>query len=321
LSASCSEAKLQEAGDFSGVPIMRTPVLITAVLLTSTGCAPSASRTLPSPAVPEAPPDTGGTAGPAALRLAPGQFRYDLLHSAALNVEGGADTLQSIITTRAVLVADVTDHGDSSYTVTVTADSLHLETRGPNSSPPPLGPLHLGSLVRARFTRHAITIENQLADSLCAYGQLLSTARDLLTPQLQADGAFVAGADTRDTATTTVCRAGTRIMTHSTRDLTDRRRQLQQLTLRGRTELAGTGVLRNDSVAVSGSLTTQGTVFLQGGLRLPQRVETQSTGKIRVQVGDSATVFHQAATQLLERRPLSDSLRIPPQPSPLLPPN
>ena len=302
---------------------MRKTGLITAVLLTVSGCSTSASRTLPLPTLPSDRPDTGLTAGLATLALRAGQFRYDMLHNATLQVEGEADTLQSLITTRGVLVVDVTDSGDSTYMVTVSADSLRLDTQGPAPSPTTIGPIQIGPILQAIFGRTAVTVENQLADSLCSYGQLLSTARELLVPQLPTDGIVSPRANTTDTAITTVCRAGARITSYATRDLTDTRRQPQQFVVRGRTELAGMGVLRKDSVAVTGSLTSKGNVFFRESLRLPQKVETEATGKIRVQVGDSTTVFRQITTQVLELRPGMDSLQVPPQdqPTPAPPPN
>ena len=292
---------------------MRTTGLLGAVLLTVSGCSTPASRPAPSPPAPF-PPDTSSTVGRARLALVAGQFRYDMLQNTTVQIEGGPDTLQSLITTTSVLVVEVTDHSDSTYTITVVGDSLRLETRGPGSLPGLTGPLQVGPVVQGSFTPHAITIENQLADSLCAYGQLVSTTRELLLPQLPTDG-VTARTNMRDTATTTVCRAGTRIASQTTRDLTELRRQPQEFALRGQTELAGKGVLRNDSIAVSGSLTSQGTVFFHEGLRLPRRVETQSTGSIQVRLGDSITVFRQTTTQMLQLRPVS-----PRAPSGSLPP-
>ena len=295
---------------------MRATGLLGAVLLTVSGCSTPTSRTLPSPAVPS-PLDSGLATRQARLALMAGQFRYDIVQNTTLQIEGGADTLQSLITTTGVFVVEVTDHADSTYAVTITADSLRLETRGPASSAALTGPIQVGPILRGFFTRQAVTIENQLADSLCAYGQLLSTAREVLLPQLPIDGAFPARANTRDTAITMACRAGAYITSQTTRELTDLGRQPQEFTLRGQTELAGRGVLRNDSVAVGGSLRSQGTVFFREGLRLPHRVETVSTGRIQVRLGDSTTVFQQAITQVLQLR--QGSLQDPGAPVP--PPN
>jgi hypothetical protein len=290
---------------------MQTKELLIAVLLTSSACSTSAPR-MPSPVPPSGHPDTGSTASQARLTLTVGQFRYDLLHNATVQVEGGTDTLQSSITTTGILVVQVIGRGDSTYTVTVEADSLHLDTRGPASAQTLSGPVRIGPVLQASFTRHAVTVENQLADSLCTYGQLLSTARELVMPQLRMDGSLLHRANARDTSITTVCRAGSRITVYTTRDLTDLRRQPQEFAIRGRTELAGTGTLRNDSVAVTGSLTSQGTISFGEGRRLPRKVETQSNGRITVQIGDSTTVFHQTATQVVELRHALDSLQVPP---------
>jgi hypothetical protein len=262
------------------------------------------------------PSDTSLAVGQVRLALMAGQFRYDMLQNTTVQIEGGADTLQSFITTTGVLLVEVMDHSDSTYTITVSADSLRLDTRGAGSLPGQTGPLQVGPVLRASFTRFAVSVENQLADSLCAYGQLLSTARELLLPQLPIDGAFPVRANARDTATTTTCRAGSRITSQTTRDLADLQRQPQEFAVRGQTELAGRGVLRNDSIAVSGLLRSQGTVFFREGLRLPRRVETQSTGRIQVQLGDSTTVFRQTTTQTLELRPPSSQAPSGPPPPP-----
>jgi hypothetical protein len=304
---------------------MRKTELIAAVVFTAAaGCSTSGARTSPLP--PGNYPDTGVTIEEARLVLRPGQFRYDLVLNGRIQVEGEADSLQSLITTTAVLVVDVADHNDSTYEVRVTADSLHVAAPQLSRQQIPIGPVYLGPVLRASLTPHSVTVESQLADSLCAYGQVLSTARELLAPQLALGGSLLQRASTRDTATTVVCRGGARVSAYTTRDLSNSRRNLPnplEFMIRGRTELVGTGVLRNDSVAVTGSLTSQGSMTFLNGLRLPQKVQTQSTGRIQVRIGDSTTVFQQTTDQSVELRQVTDSLRTPFQGSdhPPAPPN
>ena len=297
---------------------MRKAELI-AVLLTAAGCSTSGSRTSPLPSTPRDHPDPGVTTGEVRLVLRPGQFRYDLHLNGTVQAEGEPDSLQSLITTTAVLVVDVTDHNDSTYEVRVTADSLRVATR--RSSPPqsPIGPVEVGPVLRASFTPHSVTVESQLADSLCAHAQVVSTARELLAPQLAMNGSLPQRASTRDTATTVLCRGGARISAYTIRDLSNSRRDPPEFAIQGRTELAGTGALRSDSVAVTGSLTSYGTLTFLNTLRLPNRVQTQSTGRIRVQIGDSTTVFQQTTNQLVELRQVVDSVR-PPLQEPSHPP-
>ena len=290
---------------------MRKAELIVAVVLTTAGCSASGSGIPPLPSTPRDRPDTGVTRGDTRLVLKPGQFRYDLLVNATIQAEGEPDSLQSSITTRAILIVDVTDHNDSTYGVTVTADSLHVATRRSSLPEILIGPVQVGPVLRASLTPYSVTVESQLADSLCAYGQILSTARELLAPQLAIDGALPRRASGRDTATTMVCRAGARISAYTTRDLSNSHRYPPEFASRGRTELAGTGELRNDSIAVTGSLTNQGSLTFVDGLRLPSKVQTHSTGRIQVRIGDSTTVFRQATDQIVELRQVVDSLQAP----------
>jgi hypothetical protein len=294
---------------------MRKTKLIAAVVFTAAaGCSPSGVRTPPLPPTPRDHPDTGVTTDEIRLLLRPGQFRYNLLLNGTIQVEGEPGSLQSLITTTAVLVVEVTDHNDSTYEVRVAADSLHVATRQLSPQQIPTGPVNLGPVLRASLTPQSVTVESQLADSLCAYGQVLSTARELLAPQLGIDGSLAQRTSTRDTATTVVCRAGARISAYTTRDLSSSRRSLPnspEFMIRGRTELAGTGALRSDSVAVTGSLTSQGTMTFLNGLRLPNKVETQSSGRIQVRIGDSTTVFQQTTNQVVELRQAVDSVKTP----------
>jgi hypothetical protein len=312
---------------FRGKPNMRMTEVIAAVAFTAAaGCSPSGARTLPLPSTPRDRPDTGVATHETQLLLRPGQFRYDLLLNGTIQVEGEPDSLQSLITTTAVLVVEVTDHNESTYEVRITADSLQVAVRESSPRQIPIGPVYLGPVLRASLTPQSVTVEDQLADSLCAYGHVLSTARELLVPQLGIDGSLAQRASTRDTATTVMCRAGARISAYTERDLSNSRRNVpngSELMIRGQTELAGTGALRNDSVAVTGSLTSQGSVIFLNGLRLPNKVQTQTTGRIHVRIGDSTTVFQQTTNQIIELRPIVDSLKAPFQQSdqPPTPPN
>jgi hypothetical protein len=245
--------------------------------------------------------DTGARTISTDLTRLPGRFEYSLTQTSRVHRPATSDTLSAAIRTTARLLIDVTPINDSTYAIGASIDSLQMATEG--SAPSRIGvhPSSLGLVLRASLGPEGGRVESSLPDSLCAYGQLVTLAREVLLPQLPTRmPAQLSGINT-DTALTTVCRAGTRIEMLVTRQISNPGAGLSQVNLQGTAELKGSGILGRDSVAISGSIITRGTAFLTGGSRLPSIVQTESDGLITVRVGDSTSVFRQTSSQRLEQ--------------------
>lgn len=272
---------------------------ITAVVaLLISACTPSNPRTSPvPPPIPTPIPDTGVIASTRRLTLVPGHFQYYVLQNATIRTDAVADTMGGGITTTARLVADVSADSDSSYTVVISIDSVQMTSQGAIPSRGIAQVSFLGPVLRASVrARHSI-VEMNLADSLCAYGQFVTAARDLLLPALPSQVIIPLPEARVDTMVTVACRAGSRIQMTVVRELKNFSTDPLELTLQGKTELAGLGMVRDDSVSISGTLTTRGKASFTGEFRLPSLVQTESDGSITVRLGDSVTVFHQRSTQ------------------------
>ena len=272
---------------------------ITAVVaLLISACAPSSPRTSPvPPPIPTPIPDTGVGASTRRLSLVPGQFQYYVLQSATIRTDAVADTMGGGITTTARLVADVSPDSDSSYTVVISIDSVQITSQGAIPSRGIAQVSFLGPVLRASVGARRSIVEMNLAESLCAYGQFVTAARDLLLPALPSQVIIPLPEAHVDTMVTVACRAGTRIQMTVVRELKNFSTDPLELTLQGKTELAGLGMVRDDSVSISGTLTTRGKASFTGEFRLPSLVQTESDGSITVRLGDSVTVFHQRSTQ------------------------
>lgn len=238
------------------------------------------------------------------LRLPQDSTRYSLRQTSSVrNLKAQDSATSGNLTTTAILyfVIDSAD-GNGRLSFTITADSLQITTEGSIPShrlvPRRIGPVLQGSVANGRII--AITA---LPDSLCAYSHLLTAAFHLLLPRLPAEVSLPLPNPVPDTTTITSCRAGTRIQLQIHRQLHSSKQAALTLTLEETVELSGTGMLRRDSITVSGLITTTGEVIFQPDSRLPQLVQTQSDGRVTVRLADSTTVFEQHSTQQLQRQP------------------
>jgi hypothetical protein len=263
----------------------------------------SAGPRLPAtvPSVPAIQADTQPSQATRHLALSTGTFRYSLTQNTTIQTEGSTDTARNTITTRALLLVEVMPEEGSGYSVTVAVDSIHLTGEGQLSSQTAAGTVSLGRVLGVSFQPSGNTVQAVLPDSLCAYGQFVTTAHDLLLLQLPAEIESDLGEPQIDSVRGTVCRAGTRIETVSTRQTRVTGQAQSVFDFTSTTKLGGRGVLGRDSVHVSGSIATQGTASFTGGSRLPWSVETISQGVVSVRLRDSTAVFRQVSSQRIQR--------------------
>jgi hypothetical protein len=261
--------------------------------------APACTTRTPSPAVPVPIPGLPTADRPPVryLRFSPGIYHYRFQQRTQIDAEGSTDTVPSIISTQATIAVAVTVEADSSVQVIVSFDSISISTQGSIPSRGFSQVSTLDSIIRTRFSHAGIVVEAQLPDSLCAYSQFVSTARELLLPELAAEVQSPGRRVYRDSVSQHACRAGIPIEFVTTRELHNQRRDSIEFMLRQQTILQGAGMTRRDSLIVSGSISTHGTVSFASGNRLPSVVQTQSEGTIRVRLGSLTTNFRQTSQQ------------------------
>lgn len=255
-----------------------------------------------APSLPPIQSDTQPIPATRHLTLSPGDFRYSLIQNTTIQAEGSLDTVRNAITTSALLLVEVTLQEDSGYVITVAADSVRLTAEGQASVRSPTGTFSLGRVLEVSFHPTGNSTRALLPDSLCAYGQFITAAHDLLLVELPGEiGAPLSGPRT-DSVRATACRAGVRIDMAGTRQVREARESPSTFELVSRTELGGTGMLGRDSIHLSGSIAAQGTATFSGGSRLPWLVETTSSGSISVRLRDSTTVFRQLSSQRIQKQ-------------------
>lgn len=274
-----------------------TTLLTTLLALAASGCTTSAIPPTPEPIlnVPDTTPSVPVTAS--YLRFTPGLYRYQFSQTTQISGDGPTDTLPGTITTQALMKAEVTVQPDSSFTVVISFDSIRVNTQGPIPTHQ-MGQLTvLDSVVRGAFSRTGSSSQVYLADSLCAYSQFVTTAQELLLPQLGFEAPSPMRRSLVDTTTQRSCRAGTNIEMTTIRELRDVGRNPGEIELRQKTGLHGLGLLRRDSVTVSGSIATRGRVQFATMHRLPTLIQSESEGTIIVRLGSARTHFRQHSTQ------------------------
>ena len=260
--------------------------------------------TVESPAPLPLPARTDSVAPAVILRLSQQRARYSFQQTSTIqNLKAQDSAATGKITTTATLdfVIDSVD-SDSQLSFTITADSLQITTEGSIPSPRVI-PLTVGPVLQGSMANGHIVATTALPDSLCAYSQLLNAAFQLILPQLPAEVSLPLSKPVADTITTMSCRAGTRVQLRAHRQLHPSAQSPLALTLEEQVKLAGTGMLRRDSIVISGVITTTGEIVFQPGSRLPQLIQAYSKGTITIRLADSTTVFEQRSTQELERRP------------------
>lgn len=267
------------------------------LLLASIACASGGSppTTVPGLGIP-----TGITPEPAEairLRFSPGTYRYQFTQTAEITGSSSIDTVPGTITTRALIYAVVTSQADSGFTVSVSFDSVTISTQG---SIPPRGTSQLaslGSIVHGIFSPTVASAEIHLPDSLCSYGQLAGVGREVLLPELAFEAELATRKSFTDTTTYRSCRAGITVDVTTTRELKHISRSAGEMTLEQESTVQGLGVLRRDSIAVTGSVSTRGKVSFNTLNRLPALLRSESHGRIMVRLGNTTTHFRQQSTQ------------------------
>lgn len=270
------------------------------LLLTSGACTSGGSppTTTPGPSTP-----TGITTEPAQatrLRFSPGRYRYQFTQTAEITDSGSADTVPGGIVTRALIYAVVTTQPDSSFAVSVSFDSVAIITRG---SIPPQGTsqlVSLGAIVIGVFSQTMTSAEIQLPDSLCSYGQLAGIGRELLLPELAFEAQLPMRRTLTDTTTYRSCRAGIAVDVTTTRELKNAGRSTGEIELEQESRVRGLGVLRRDSIAITGSISARGRVLFATLNRLPTLIRSESQGRITVRLGSTTTDFRQQSSQEIQ---------------------
>lgn len=234
------------------------------------------------------------------LHFSPNIYRYQFEQVARITADGSADTVPSTITTHARILVTVAAGINSDIGVSISFDSISITTEG---SVPPRGfgqVTSLDSVLQGVFSTTGTTIEPRLADSLCAYSQFITAARELLLPELllrvelPGRGLYV------DSVSQKACRGGMTVNLTAIRELTDLSRNPPQFAILQRTELDGTGKVQRDSITMSGAISTRGYAIFATANRLPSLVQTESEGTITVQLGSITTVFRQTSRQEIQ---------------------
>lgn len=242
------------------------------------------------------------------LRILPGTVAYEFQQTSDIQPNSPNDTTHSRIVTEAVFSVVVRAQSDSTHQIEISADSVRIIATGltpTRSQALQSRPVSLGMILRASLGPTTRRIETLLADSLCAYGQLVSAAREAallalpLTVPLRDDARWT------DSSRFSTCRAGVVVETHTSQEITYSRKVPNELALRTTAVVWGAGVMRADSAIVSGAVTSSGRAILEGENRLPAMLDSESRGTIAVRLRDSTTLFHQESTQQWRRRPLN----------------
>jgi hypothetical protein len=264
-----------------------------------------------APAIPPEQPDILPTADSTAalpsrvLQLTSGSTVYEFVQSSEIHPETIADTRYSSIRTEALFSVTMSAQNDSVHELMVSVDSLRITTTGSapgHSQGLNMLPFSLGAVLRASFTPQTRSMQRLLPDSLCAYGHLESAAQEILLLPLPSPALLGEANRWSDSSRSSTCRAGTTIETHRHHEITYLANQPNELSLRSTAIVQGAGLMRTDSLTVSGTVTTVGKATLNGDDRLPIRLQTQSHGTISIQLGDSTTTFQQESTQEWRRR-------------------
>jgi hypothetical protein len=271
--------------------------------LLSLGMACSPSRSVPPVVTPPRTPDPVSVEPSPERRITllvkPDTILYELTQVARFRPLG-SDTV-SIVHTRAILSLFIAKQDDSSYEATVSVDSLQVHNEG-GSQRPILGrPALLGVILRGQLTAAGQLIQHTLPDSLCTYGHLVAVAEELFTPRLGIS-VEVRGTETwTDTLHSSVCRTGSRVSVQTIRETRSSLNGGLTLQSQGRSVLDGRGLLRRDSVVITGDLSVESTTSFREA-RFPISVTTQSEGNITIRLADSTAVFRQTVGHQLQRR-------------------
>ena len=240
------------------------------------------------------------------LQLRAGTTVYEFKQSVEVRPQAISDTTYSNIATQALFSVTVVPQNDSIHEITVAVDSLRIISTGPapvRTQGVQSSPLSLGTILRSSLGPRSRSIDIMLPDSLCAYGHLVSAAQEILLLPMPSTALLAQGANWSDSSYFSTCRAGTTIGTQAIREISYIGAQVSELSLRSTGTIHGAGLMRTDSLSISGTVTSSGRATLTGDERLPLLILTQSEGALSVRLGDSTTVLHQRSTQEWHRRP------------------
>lgn len=259
-------------------------------------CTPA---TIPPPSPTPEKPQAVGPDQPAirSLYFSPNVYRYRYEEAARITADGSGDTVPNTITTNARILVTVATGADSTIAVSISFDSISITTQGSIPSRGFSQVTSLDSVLLGNFSRASTTVEARLADSLCAYSQFITVARELLLPELLVQIESPGRKVYIDSVTQNACRGGITVKLATIRELRDLSRDPPEFTIQQQTEISGTGQLRRDSIAVSGSISTRGAATFATANRLPSLVRTESEGTITVRLGNLTTVFRQTSHQ------------------------
>jgi hypothetical protein len=277
---------------------MRQPNFATPAILFVLGILSCAPRAPVTPSLPPIPEEASSTAPVKYLVLSAGNYQYRLTQTAEIvaNDSGSAAT-PSLVSTTALFQVVVSHQDDSSFSATISVDSLRIAPQGLIPQPTSVPVQRIDSLLQAVLSLTHVTSHSQLPDSLCVYGPFISTAQLILLPELALQLDLTSQKTYGDTARELSCRAGAHIESLTTRQLRRSAGNFLDLALEQRTDLNGAGLLRQDSVRISGSVLTRGTVSFRTESRLPSLILTTSEGTVTVQLGSNRTVFRQTSNQ------------------------
>ena len=236
------------------------------------------------------------------LRLSVGLYRYRLTGNTHIQPQETGDTVPGIVRSEALVsVRVVGSNTDSSLTALVSVDSIRISREGPVVPPSTTPVVRLDSVLRVIFTPQGNTTEVLLTDSLCAYSEFVTIAQDLVLPKIPNEINLPTNGSYGDTLTIRGCRAGITIETVTVRKLRNSQRIPVELALQEQSIVQGSGLIRRDSLTVTGSVSTAGTVIFPAGDRLPLHVNSKSDGLITVRLGSKQNVFRQTSTLNLQR--------------------
>ena len=238
------------------------------------------------------------------LRLSAGTYRYRLIESTHIQLQGPGDTIPGTIRTEAlvsILVVPATT--DSGFVALVSIDSIRISRDGPVPLPSMTPLVRLDSVLRVVFAPSGNVTEVLLADSLCAYSEFVTLAQDLLLPRIPNALTIPTNIRYADTLTIHGCRAGATVETVTTRELRSSERIPVEFALQRQSTIRGSGLIRRDSLTLTGSVSTLGTVVFDAGNRLPLYLKTKSEGLVTVHLGSNHSVFQQASVREVQRDP------------------
>jgi len=276
-------------------PLALSAVVALASIMACTGRPGSPTRVDPVPDIPTVVP------APAVrqLQILPGTFRYRLSQTG--EIRSSDHTASSTTTMYAVLRADVVGTSDSTLSIVISADSIKIATQGLIPAPRATQALALDSVVHAVLTPTTLRLVSSLPDSLCRYSIIATAARDVLLPTLPPTIQLPSPTVYTDTTLTISCPAKIPFHNRTVRQIHNSGTEAFQFRISEETEITGAGMIRRDSLLVTGSVSTRGTALFQTTTRLPTLLETTSEGRITVQLGSTRTTFIQTSNLALRQ--------------------